>query len=116
MDWTQVISLAKGITSPKQAVFSALQLMEKKNPQQARLLAKVVASGKSPTEAIAEFARNGELNLQQLDTLKGAYNKARGVGLKLNVPEEVWSEARQIISSNQNSPDAPSIATYKGGF
>lgn len=95
----KLIKVANGLTNPKQAIDVLLSAMDKKNPGAANTIRKMMRSGKNPAEALKESAAQGTINLEQLKELKATYKIARNMGLKMNVPNNVWNEAEAAIRS-----------------
>lgn len=101
-----IVKVANSLSNPKQAINTLLGEMGKKNPQQANMLRTMINSGKSPQDAIRDFASKGDVTLEQLNDLKRGYAILNKLGLKHKVPQSVWKEAEDAIksgASNQQS-------------
>ena len=98
---SKVLGLLNGISNPKQAI----NMMLNKMPQdKANMLRNMMNSGKDPKQAILDSARNGQINLDQLNQAKTMFQTVRKLGFrKFNVPDSLWSEAedtRALITQN----------------
>lgn len=100
-DLGNLVKMANSITNPKQAINMLLAKMEKTNPSKAKLLRSMYNSGKNPTTAIQESAKNGEITMEQLEQLKNFYYLGKKFGLKINVPKSVWIEAENAIKNSK---------------
>lgn len=94
-----VVKIANTITNPKEAVNVMLDKMEKTNPGKAKMLRSLYASGKNPNIVLRESAEKGEITMEQLNELKSYYTMAKKLGLKVNIPNNVWKEAENAIKS-----------------
>lgn len=69
------------------------------------MLSAMIKRGDDPAQAIRQFAKEGKINAQQLDELQQIYGAARKMGLRrFNVPDSVWTEAREAMSSGDVGP------------
>lgn len=98
-DLGNLVKMANTFSNPKQAINMLLAKMEKTNPSKAKMLKTMYNSGKSPATAIRESAKNGEINIEQLEQLKNFYYMGKKLGLKINVPKSVWVEAENAIKN-----------------
>lgn len=109
----QLINLANTLKDPSQAIKPALQLMARNNPQEAKLLEQILGSGVAPEQAIADFAKQGKINLQQLTQLRRGYTIIRSLGLNMQVPQSVWNAAEEAIKAGAAKPEAPIVNVPK---
>lgn len=105
-----ILKMSSAIKNPGQAINVALGFLSKKNPKLADNIKMMINSGKNPSVAIKEFAQKGEINVNQLNELKGLYKQLNKMGLKQQVPDSVWLEAENSIRSNNNNTN------FSGGF
>ena len=92
----EVFNIVASIKNPKQAIDMMLSKMPGNQSQMLREL----MNNKSPQQAITEMARQGKINIQQLNEAKNYYSLAKKFGVKINIPDEVWTQAEQAINSN----------------
>lgn len=91
-----VFNIVASIKNPKQAIDMMLSKMPGSQSQMLREL----MNSKSPQQAITEMAKQGKINIQQLNEAKNYYSLAKKFGVKINIPDEVWTQAEQAITSN----------------
>lgn len=79
----------------------ALNLLAKKSPQTAAMIADMIKRGEDPSDALRRFASEGKINPKQLGELRQTYNMARKMGFKkFSVPDNVWDEAERAMTAN----------------
>lgn len=99
MDMNKIMAMVGSISNPQQAIDMLLNRL----PQQSsELIKNMMHSGKKPQQAITEFARSGQINIDQLRQAKNYYNLAKSIGIKISVPDNVWKEAEELIISSKN--------------
>ena len=104
-----VMNLLGTISNPNQAIN---MLLSKIPNQQAQMLRNMMNSGKSPKEAIIESAKNGSINLEQLNQAKSMFNMVRKLGYrKMNIPNEIWEEAEQLIKQGNCNSQISNVYT-----
>ena len=91
-----VFNIVSSIKNPQQAIDMMLSKMPNNQSQMLREL----MNSKSPQQALTEMAQQGKINIQQLNEAKNYYNLAKKFGIKINIPNEVWTQAEQAINSN----------------
>lgn len=94
----KIANIINAISNPQQAISYALQTLNKKNPQQAQMINTMINSGKNPSDAIYEAARNGTINESQLSQLQSMYKSLKGLGVKISIPDNTWNEVKSIIT------------------
>lgn len=97
----KIFSIVKSIANPKQAI----DLMLSKIPKSDADMIREMMNHKSPQQAITEMAQQGKINSQQLQAAKNYYNLAKKFGIKIKIPDEVWTQAESAIKSN--NPNHP---------
>lgn len=106
----KVWDIAKGIKSVKDAGEKALLELEKRSPQKARFLCKMIYSGKNPEEVLRESVKSGEISRDQVSWLKEKYSLLKKFGLKLSIPDSIWGEVETLFEEkpkqiqSQNKP------------
>lgn len=100
---SKIVKVANSLANPKQGIDTLLTELGKKDPQHATLLRTMINSGKSPQDAIKEFASRGDVTVDQLNDLKQGYSLLNKLGLKHKVPASVWKEAEAAIRSGSNN-------------
>lgn len=110
---SKLVKIANSLSNPSQGINMLLDEMSKKNPQQAKMLRTMITSGKSPQDAIKQFASSGDVTLEQLNDLKQGYAILGKLGLKHKVPASVWKEAEDAIKSG-SSQGSQSSSKFTG--
>lgn len=85
--------------NPNGAINEALLLLEKKNPNAAKIIRAAINSNKNPAQFIEEQAANGKITKQNLQDLKSYYGFAKSAGLEVDIPKSVWDKAERAIKS-----------------
>ena len=99
-NFNKILNVLNGIANPKQAIDMMLNKMP---PQTANMLRGMMNSGVDPKQAIIESAKNGQINIEQLNQAKSMYNMARKFGYrKFSVPDSLWNEAEELIKKGSN--------------
>lgn len=99
MNLKKAISFISTITNPKQAI----DLMLSKLPESDANMFREMMNSKSPQQAITEMAQQGKINLKQLQEAKNYYNLAKKFGVKIKIPNDVWTQAESAIKSNNQN-------------
>ena len=77
----------------------ALNLLAKKSPETAEMLAGMIRRVENPADAMKQFAAEGKINKGQLEELRSVYKMACRMGLKkFKVPDSVWEEAESALT------------------
>lgn len=101
----KIIRVADTISSPKQMLGEALNLLATKDKSTAAMLAQMIKSGDDPAKALERFSREGKISKDNLGTIKHLYSLAKKGGLKgFDVPESVWEQAENALSAGENKP------------
>lgn len=104
-DLMKAIGFANKISSPKEAIGMALNMLAKKNPAMAKNISDMIKSGKDPSIAIQEFAQEGKVNSADLDKMKNVYAMAKKAGFKkFDVPKSVWDKAENALKTKNTAP------------
>lgn len=110
---SKIVKVANSLANPKQGIDTLLMELSKKDPQRATLLRTMINSGKSPQDAIKEFASRGDVTVGQLNDLKQGYSLLNKLGLKHKVPASVWKEAEAaILSGTTTSSDSSTFTGF----
>lgn len=111
MNLNKLLQLSQNIHSVKDIGELALKELEKKDPKTARTLAAIIYSGKDPSTVIKEFAYNGVISSKHLYTIKNSYGMLKKLGLKIDIPETIWTDVENALSVN-TTQDIKSIKGF----
>jgi hypothetical protein len=96
-NWNKLVNIANGLTSPKQTINMLLNQIAKKDKTKAEILRKMINDGRNASDVLVEISSKGEISLDQLSEIKKIYNVLRKLGLKQQIPNEIWINAEQAI-------------------
>lgn len=101
-DLSKIVGIANAISSPKEAMGMALNMLSKKNPDMASKLSQMIKSGADPSKAIEQFASEGSIKADDLTKMKNIYAMAKKAGFKkFDVPTSVWDKAEKALKNNK---------------
>lgn len=111
------ISIANRLkNNPKGAINEALTLLEKKNPNGAKIIRDAINSNKNPAEFLKEQANKGNITKENLNDLKSYYSLMQSCGLSKQVPDTVWNTVEDAIKTNSNQSSGNGNNSGFSGF
>ena len=100
MNMGQLIAIAKKYkTDPQGAINEGLALLEKKNPKGAETIRNALRSGKPPQQVLKEESSKGNINANDLNTIKSMYKEFSN-DIPEKVPDSVWNTAEKAVNPN----------------
>ena len=95
---------------------NALLELEKKDPSTARFLCNLIYNGKNPLQVIKSLGLQDKISKDKIDTIRKGYNLLKSFGLKLNIPDKAWDEAKNAITTNNDINNIPNNSQGMKGF
>ena len=98
-NWSSVVNFINSLKSPEAAIDWMLAKGEKKDPQLATALRRMIKSGEDPTKVLKHLSSKGQINIDQLYKIKKCYNMVQKFGMKQKIPDAEWTKAENAIKS-----------------